>query len=89
MPLISSFYGVLIRMYFFDAEQHHTPHIHAVYQGSQAQFDIVSGDLLAGELPRAQTRLVQAWIEMRQDELMTAWGLAVTGYAPGTIAPLR
>ena len=62
MPTISSFYGILIRIYFFDAEQHHMPHIHAQYQGHQAQFDIASGDLLAGALPRSQTRLVQAWI---------------------------
>ena len=56
MPTISSFYGILIRMYFFDAEQHHLPHIHAQYQGRQAQFDIGSGEVLSGELPRAQTR---------------------------------
>ncbi|HWH84909.1 MAG TPA: DUF4160 domain-containing protein [Burkholderiaceae bacterium] len=58
MPTISSFYGILIRMYFFDAEQHHLPHIHAQYQGQQAQFAIDSGEVLAGALPRAQTRLV-------------------------------
>ena len=46
----------LIR-YFFDAEQHLMPHIHAQYQGHQAQFEITSGDLLAGALPRSQTRL--------------------------------
>ena len=51
MPTISSFYGILIRMYFFDAEQHHLPHIHAQYQGQQAQFAIDSGELLAGTLP--------------------------------------
>ena len=89
MPTISSFYGILIRMYFFDAEQHHLPHIHAHYQGRQAQFDIGSGEVLSGELPRAQTRMVQAWIEIHQAELEVAWGLAVTGSQPGKIAPLN
>lgn len=89
MPLISSFYGILIRMYFFDAEQHHLPHIHAQYQGQQAQFDIATGDLLAGELARAQTRMVQAWIELHRDELLEAWQLAVNGLRPGKIAPLQ
>jgi len=89
MPTLSSFFGILIRMYFFDAEQHHLPHIHADYQGRQAQFSIESGDVLAGELPRAQTRLVQAWIEIHQDELMAAWQMAVQGFRPGKIAPLK
>ena len=89
MPLISSFYGILIRMYFFDAEQHHLPHIHADYQGRQAQFAIDTGDVLAGSLPRAQTRMVQAWIEIHHDELVAAWQRAVNGLRPGKIAPLQ
>ena len=89
MPVISNFYGIQIRMYFFDAEQHHLPHIHAVYQGAQAQFDIVTGDLLSGALPRAQSRLVQGWIELRREELMVAWNLAVVGQRPLPVAPLR
>ena len=89
MPTISSFYGILIRMNFFDAEQHHLPHVHAQYQGQQAQFAIDSGELLVGPLPRAQTRLVQAGIEIHQDELGAAWQLAVNGFRPGKIAPLQ
>ena len=27
MPILSVFYGIIVRMYFFDNEQHHTPHI--------------------------------------------------------------
>ncbi|MFM1855087.1 MAG: hypothetical protein RLZ83_396, partial [Pseudomonadota bacterium] len=40
-------------------------------------------------LPRSQTRLVQAWIELHQDELMAAWRLASQGDRPGRIAPLQ
>ena len=31
MPVISQFYGIIIRMYFNDDEQHHTPHFHAKF----------------------------------------------------------
>lgn len=31
MPTISMFYGILILMFFRDAEKHHVPHIHADY----------------------------------------------------------
>jgi hypothetical protein len=89
MPLISTFYGILIRMYFFDTDQHHLPHIHVQYQGEHAQFAIGTAELLAGALPRSQTRLVQAWIELHQDELMAAWSMASQGYRPGHIAPLQ
>ena len=88
MPLICSFYGVMIRMYFFDVDQHHMPHIHAQYQSEHAQFAIESGELLAGGLPKSQTRLVQAWIEIRRDELKAAWEKAASGVLPGKIAPL-
>jgi hypothetical protein len=58
MPLISSFYGVLIYLYWLDTRQHHLPHIHATYAGDEAVFAITSGELLDGALPRRQTRLV-------------------------------
>jgi len=33
MPTISMFYGILIRMFFYDTDKHNVPHIHAEYQG--------------------------------------------------------
>jgi hypothetical protein len=52
MPLISSFYGVLIYLYWLDTRQHHLPHVHAMYAGDEAVFAIESGELLDGLLPR-------------------------------------
>jgi hypothetical protein len=77
MPLISSFYGVLIYLYWLDTRQHHLPHIHAMHAGDEAVFGIESGELLDGKLPRRQARMVQAWIEIHLDELMADWSLAV------------
>jgi len=45
MPLISSFYGVLIYLYWLDTRQHHLPHIHAMYAGDEAVFGIESADV--------------------------------------------
>lgn len=28
MPVISMFFGLIIRMYFFDTDRHHEPHFH-------------------------------------------------------------
>ena len=89
MPLISSFYGVLIYRYFMDNRQHNTPHIHAMYQGQEAVFAIDTADLIDGEFPPKQTRLVQAWIELRREELVADWSLAVVGQPVERVEPLR
>ncbi len=79
MPILSMFYGIIIRMYFFDDKQHHEPHIHVEYADSQAVISVPEGNVLAGELPANKLKLVRAWIEIHQDELIANWKLAVRG----------
>ena len=89
MPTISIFYGILIRMFFRDIEKHHVPHIHADYQGNVAVYSIIDGALLAGKLPPNKHKLVVAWIEIHQEELMANWDLASNGEAIFRVEPLR
>lgn len=89
MPVICSFYGIVIRMYYFDTQQHSKPHIHAEYGEFSAVFSIEEGSMLAGELPARQQRLVQAWIELRKEDLMADWNLATRGATIFNIEPLR
>ncbi len=79
MPTISRFYGILIRMFFYDTDKHNVPHVHAEYQGITAVYSIPDGMSLAGKLPFRQHKLVAAWIEIHQDELLADWELAVNG----------
>lgn len=88
MPIISMFYGIIIRMYLLDNQQHNLPHIHAKYAEFEASITIEDGSILAGELPRKQLRLVQAWIELHRDELMANWEIAISGENPYKIQPL-
>jgi len=83
------FYGIIICLYFYDDERHKLPHIHARYQGQEAAFSIPDGILLAGEIPLAKIKLVQAWIEIHKENLMADWELAVSGQPPLPIDPLR
>jgi hypothetical protein len=89
MPILSMFYGIVIRMYFFDDKQHHAPHLHAEFSEHDAVFALASGEVLAGELPRGKARLVQAWIEIHRDEPMADWQLAVDGNELFKIEPLK
>lgn len=54
-----------------------------------AVFAIETGEILTGNLPKAKTRLVQAWIEIHRDDLMADWKLAVEGKDIFKIDPLR
>jgi len=88
MPTISLFYGIIIRMFYRDIEKHHAPHIHADYQGQIAAYSIPDGAVLAGGLPPNKNKLVVAWIEIHQDDLLADWSLAVVGKRPFTIRGL-
>lgn len=79
MPVIAMFYGIIIRMFFRDNQQHHLAHIHAEYQGEVAVFSILDGMVLDGHIPAPKQKLVAAWIEIHRDELMADWNLAVAG----------
>ncbi|ACD95852.1 DUF4160 domain-containing protein [Trichlorobacter lovleyi] len=89
MPTISMFYGIIIYLYFYDDERHHVPHVHAKYQGQDVSVSIIDGEVLAGEIPLAKLRLVQAWIEIHREALLADWELAVNGQTPFPIDPLR
>lgn len=88
MPVISMFHGIIIRMYTLDNQSHHLPHLHARFAEFEASVDLADGEVLAGDLPRKQLRLVQAWIELHRDELLADWALAVSGRKPYRIEPL-
>jgi hypothetical protein len=46
-------------------------------------------ELIAGSLPRRQLRLVEAWAELHQTELLADWQRLQAGQAPLPIDPLE
>jgi len=52
MPIISMFFGIVIRMFYRD---HEPAHFHAEYQGQQGKFAF-DGEMLVGNL-RSRTAL--------------------------------
>lgn len=92
MAVISMFFGIIISMYYFDKDRHHLPHIHVLhvrYQEQEAVLSIPDGALLEGQLKSNKMKLVQAWIEIHQEELIANWELASNGEAVFRIDPLR
>ncbi len=79
MPVLSMFYGIIIRMFFKDNKEHKLPHIHVEYNEFNAVVSIPEGKIIAGNFPNDKMKLVLAWIEIHKDELMADWKLAVDG----------
>ena len=72
MPVLSRFYGIVIRMYFLQKE-HNPPHIHAIYGDDVAAITISDGTVLEGALPNKALAMVREWIAINKDELITIW----------------
>ena len=89
MPSLSMFYGIIIYMYYKDNNKHHKSHIHAMYQDDEVIIEIPNGEILEGSIPKSKMKLLTAWIELHQDELVADWKLAVEGQKPYKIEPLR
>ena len=69
--------------------EHHVPHFHAYYQEEVGIFSVDPVDMIAGSLPRRQKRLVEAWAELHQNELMSDWNILQQGKPPRPIEPLK
>lgn len=86
MPEISRFFGIVIRMFFFD---HDPPHFHASYGGQEAQIEIEAIGLLRGDLPPRVLALVVEWGKLHEAELMENWRRLHADEPPSRIAPLE
>ena len=72
MPVLSNFYGIIIKMYFQQSE-HNPPHIHAIYGENIGVIDISSLEMLEGDLPIRALKLTQEWIKKNKKELLEIW----------------
>ncbi|MCX6350267.1 MAG: DUF4160 domain-containing protein [Bacteroidetes bacterium] len=79
MPVISMFYGIIIRMFYQDNKEHKLPHIHVEYQDYSAVLSIPEIEILAGKIPSDKLKLIKAWAIIHHDELLADWKLAVEG----------
>ena len=72
MPVISKFYGVVIKMYFIQKE-HNPPHIHAIYGDYMSAINIKTFEVIEGDLPPRAVSLVIKWIKLHQEKILYMW----------------
>ena len=70
MPQISSFYGIIILMYWND---HSPPHFHAKYGEFEILISINDLSIYSGYIPSRALGLVIEWASLHKDELMENW----------------
>ena len=88
MPVLSMFFGIMVRMYKELGGKHNMPHIHADYSGDEVVVAL-DGPILEGGLPRAKMKLLEAWMEIHRDELEANWKLLSNGEQFFRIDPLK
>ena len=86
LPTISTFYGIIIRMYFND---HAPPHFHVQYAEFKATINIEGLNITSGALPKRAQELVMEWATLHQKELLIDWKLCMDKLQPNQISPLR
>jgi hypothetical protein len=86
MPVLSKFYGIVIRMVFIRA---FAAHFHAIYNQSELIVGIAPLRIIQGEAPRRVCDMVLEWASDHQRELLEAWNRCSAAVPPVPIEPLR
>ena len=81
MPEISRFYGIVIKM-FFKPKEHEPSHIHALYGEYLGEFNILTMEMIHGDLPKKAQELVREWLSLHQSELQEMWEKQQIGKLP-------
>ncbi len=76
-------------MYMEVGVRHHRPHFHAYYQDSEVVVAVDEIEVLAGEFPKKQLRLILAWAELNQIALIDNWAMLQAGEGFFPIEPLN
>lgn len=85
MPVLSRFYGIVVKMYYDD---HAPPHFHASYGGKEVVVSLSSLEAIRGRLPTRAMKLVAEWSELHREELAANWEHAQSAEPLTPIDPL-
>ena len=88
MPILSLFYGLIVRMYREISGKHHKSHIHVEYANEEVVIAL-DGEILEGSIPKSKMKLVEAWMEIHRDDLEANWKLLSQGEEYFKIDPLK
>lgn len=68
--------------------KHHKAHIHALY-GDDEIVIALDGDILEGQFPKKQLKMLEGWMAIHEDELLANWKMLSAGDGYFKIDPLK
>ena len=72
MPVISRFYGIVIKMYLRQRE-HNPPHLHAIYGDYVGLFSLEEGEMYEGDIPVKEQKMIKNFILHYREQLYDMW----------------
>ncbi len=72
-------------LYFYAAERHRRPHVDVRRGGEHATVDVVTGEVLAGELPPRVLRAVQEPLSEHREAALAAFNATLEHRFPGSL----
>lgn len=85
MPTICIFRGIKV---FINYSEHNPPHFHAKYGSDEVCVSIHELEVMTGNIPSKQLKMLLGWAAFHQEELLENWNLAASGNEPFSIKPL-
>src|SRR2546430_2494354 len=86
MPVISKFYGIVIRMLVI---RPFVAHFHAIYGNCELIVGVAPLRVIQGDAPSRVRAMVLEWATQHQSELLEAWDRLSAAQSPLPIAPLQ
>ncbi len=80
MPVITRFYGIIIKMYF---REHGVAHFHAIYGEYNGVFEIETLEMIEGDLPNRSQKMIKEWAKNYQNDLLEMWNSQEFRNLPG------
>lgn len=86
MPTISMFRGIKV---FMNWNEHNPPHFYATYGGEEVTVLIKELEVLSGDIPKKQLKMLLGWAAFHQEELMENWELLENDQEMFQIEPMK
>lgn len=90
IPVLSMFFGIIVRMYREQGGEHNLPHIRAEYSGQEIVVAL-NGTILEEEkdFPKNKLKMLEVWMDIHHEDLEANWRLLTNGEQFFCIDPLR
>lgn len=85
MPVISIFFGIVIRMHF---REHEPKHFHAEHQAREGKFDFDGNQTVGNITSKNALDLIRQWAVLNREALESNWSKIKAGQPLDRIPPL-